>query len=241
MDAFAPTEYTYWWAPLPTMRAWNEQRIRRRFADSGTQQFKVVDDASGDVVAWAKWDPPAEMTGLRMGFVVYDEEGRAVGPPEGGGVVVGGGGGEEGGGDGGNAEEGKGEKGGEIGEEEKPQTTLDAPEGADVKLFREFFDGITRMVKKWGASERLVLTHLCTSPAYHGRGIGSALLESVLELADAEGIPAYVESLRLAAPLYKRHGFVLVDRFEHRYDLSKAGQDETAVIDVLLRDPRKSG
>lgn len=80
MQAFpAGSAFTYWWSPsVPTMRAWHASRIAGRFADPGTQQFKVVDDATGTIVAFAKWDPPATMKGLSPGFVVYDEEGKPV-------------------------------------------------------------------------------------------------------------------------------------------------------------------
>jgi len=50
---------------------------------------------------------------------------------------------------------------------------------------------------------------LSTVPAFQGRGIGSALLQDVLQRADTEGIPAYHEatSPRNRA-LYERHGYV---------------------------------
>ncbi len=60
------------------MRSWQEERLRRRFGDPSTQQFKVVDEANGTIAAWAKWDPPPQMVGLREGFVVYDEVGRPM-------------------------------------------------------------------------------------------------------------------------------------------------------------------
>ncbi|KAI0165979.1 hypothetical protein GGR57DRAFT_220 [Xylariaceae sp. FL1272] len=79
MSAFKETEYTYWWAPLPTMRQWNEERIRRRFADPNTQQFKVTDDQTGKVVAWAKWDlPRGRMLAMSEGFQTYGENGEPV-------------------------------------------------------------------------------------------------------------------------------------------------------------------
>ncbi|KAI1499328.1 hypothetical protein F5X99DRAFT_411225 [Biscogniauxia marginata] len=227
MDAFTEkTEYTYWWAPsLATMRAWNEGRIRRRFRDRGTQQFKVVDSSSGEIVAWAKWDPPASMRGLRDGFVVYDERGGEAPSHDddddydGEGVRESGAAGEEG--------------------ETPPQGP---PEGANVPLFDEFFDGIKRMGDAWGRNggrarswrtepSSPALTHLCTRPTYHGRGIGSALLRGVLDVADAEGTAAYLESLRPATPLYERHRFTVVDQLEYRQG------GGTVVIDIMIREP----
>ncbi|KAI1334828.1 hypothetical protein F5Y15DRAFT_264813 [Xylariaceae sp. FL0016] len=79
MAAFAPTEYTYWWAPQAAMHAWNMDRIASRFTDASTRQFKVVDDTAGRIACWAKGDPPAQMRGLRDGFVGY-EDGKAAMP-----------------------------------------------------------------------------------------------------------------------------------------------------------------
>jgi len=49
---------------------------------------------------------------------------------------------------------------------------------------------------------------LGTDPAHQGRGFGSALLAPVLARADAEGLPAYLESSKAKnIPFYQRHGF----------------------------------
>ena len=48
-------------------------------------------------------------------------------------------------------------------------------------------------------------------PAVHSRGIGSALLRHALERADAEGVPAYLESSNPRnIDLYERHGFKII-------------------------------
>ncbi len=49
---------------------------------------------------------------------------------------------------------------------------------------------------------------LGTGPAYQGKGIGSALMQPVLERCDREGLPAYLESSKEQnIPFYSRHGF----------------------------------
>ncbi|KAI1807605.1 hypothetical protein F4811DRAFT_445604 [Daldinia bambusicola] len=212
-------DFTYWWSPsLDVMRAWHASRIRGRFGDPSTQQFKVsVSDITttkstsgggGVVVAFAKWDLPATMKGIREGFVIYDEDGKEMGTKD---------------------EDGK------IGG--IPQKKLKAPEGADEALYEEFFDGLKRMGEKWKTSEKLVLSIICTDPAYHGRGIAAALIRPVLALADEERIPAYLEALPLAVPLYQRLGFQPVDRLE--YDLAKAGRDGKAVLTIMVREPQQ--
>ncbi|MHB8467633.1 MAG: GNAT family N-acetyltransferase [Acidimicrobiales bacterium] len=51
---------------------------------------------------------------------------------------------------------------------------------------------------------------LGTSPAHQGKGVGSALMQPVLERCDREGVPAYLESSKETnIPFYSRHGFVL--------------------------------
>ncbi len=52
------------------------------------------------------------------------------------------------------------------------------------------------------------LAVLGTDPAEQGRGVGSALLQPVLELCDREGLPAYLESSKESnVDFYSRHGF----------------------------------
>jgi GNAT superfamily N-acetyltransferase len=49
---------------------------------------------------------------------------------------------------------------------------------------------------------------LGTSPARQGKGVGSALLQPVLNRCDEEGVPAYLESSKESnVPFYRRHGF----------------------------------
>jgi len=52
---------------------------------------------------------------------------------------------------------------------------------------------------------------LGTDPGHQRRGVGSALLAPVLARADAEGLPAYLESSKARnIPFYQRHGFEVV-------------------------------
>ncbi|KAJ3558634.1 hypothetical protein NPX13_g9671 [Xylaria arbuscula] len=195
MDAFSNSEFTYWWGPIEVMRSWHEERIQRRFVNPNTQQFKVVDDKTGVIVAWAKWDPPARMAGLREGFTVYDEAGQPV-----------------------STSDNLKSQSEDEGEEDTGESlALGAPAGSDVELFKEFFDGLVSMENKYQASERLVLTHLCTRRSYHGRGLGAALLYPVLEIADKEGLTAYLEATQAGLKLYQNLGFETVDKLEFHH------------------------
>jgi GNAT superfamily N-acetyltransferase len=56
---------------------------------------------------------------------------------------------------------------------------------------------------------------LGTSPAHQGKGVGSAVLQPVLEHCDEAGLPAYLESSKEAnIPFYNRHGFAVTREFK---------------------------
>ena len=53
------------------------------------------------------------------------------------------------------------------------------------------------------------LLYIGTCPERQGQGLGSALLQAVLDRCDARRVPAYLESsCEKNVPLYRRHGFV---------------------------------
>jgi GNAT superfamily N-acetyltransferase len=76
---------------------------------------------------------------------------------------------------------------------------------------------------------------ICTHPKYQGQGLAAALLKPVLDIADAEGITAYVEALPNAKAVYEHYGFKTVDT--HEYDLTKAGKGGTEVLTIMVREP----
>ncbi|MFI7062353.1 GNAT family N-acetyltransferase [Kribbella sp. NPDC050124] len=57
------------------------------------------------------------------------------------------------------------------------------------------------------------LEHFYLAPDLHGRGLGSAVLRSLLERTDADGVPVRLNVLQgsPAQRLYERHGFVVED------------------------------
>ncbi|KAI2629355.1 acyl-CoA N-acyltransferase [Xylaria nigripes] len=221
MDAFANSEYAYWWGPIPTMWSWQEEYFRRRFADPSAHQFKVVDDSNGVIVAWAEWDTPPRMTGLSEGLVTYDEAGEQICTSGGeDGIVY-------------ENTRGKDEPEGGMSAKRYAQKP---PEGSNIPHFEKFVGGMTSMENKYQASEKLVLGYICTRHSYHGRGIGTALLRSVLDIADKEGIPAFLEASRVGVSLYRRIGFVKVETLELDHDV--AGFDTPATVQIMVREPR---
>ncbi|KAI0193455.1 hypothetical protein F4808DRAFT_442212 [Astrocystis sublimbata] len=213
-------EYTYWWGPPSSMTTWNAERIRRRFADIGTQQFKVVEDATGQIVAWAKWDLPLgaardtdkkKMADMMEGFSTYEDEVENGGKRDGG-------------------------KGSADEQTSAKSYAQGPPEGANVVSFHDFFDGLVGAEKKYRTEEKLSLTHLCTRYSHHSRGLGSALVRPVLDMADRDGVTAYLEATRLAVPAYRRLGFEVVD--EVVFDRSAAGFDTPVTLQIMIREPR---
>lgn len=56
------------------------------------------------------------------------------------------------------------------------------------------------------------LEFLATDSHLRGRGIGSTLIGPGLERADADGLPAYLESSKFDnVPFYRRHGFEVLE------------------------------
>lgn len=68
--------------------------------------------------------------------------------------------------------------------------------------------GLNTIEKDHPAKPHWYLLALGVEPDLQGRGIGSQLMQPVLERCDREGVPAYLESSKERnVPLYERHGF----------------------------------
>jgi GNAT superfamily N-acetyltransferase len=75
------------------------------------------------------------------------------------------------------------------------------------------------------------LAVLGTDPEHQGKGVGAALLAPILERCDAEGIPAYLESSKLAnVPYYERFGF----RVQREITIPRGGP----TMPLMWREPQ---
>lgn len=93
------------------------------------------------------------------------------------------------------------------------------PDRARARLLDGFDPAHTRIILAQGRrvgfvvvrreAGDLLLEHLYILPDRQGRGIGSAVMRSILAEADAEGLPVRVGALRgsEANAFYRRHGF----------------------------------
>lgn len=65
------------------------------------------------------------------------------------------------------------------------------------------------------------------------KGVGSAVINAVLERCDEEGVPAYLESSNPRnVPFYARHGF------ETRQELHMGKDDSGPLVTLMWREPR---
>ncbi|EXJ54247.1 hypothetical protein A1O7_09584 [Cladophialophora yegresii CBS 114405] len=84
--------------------------------------------------------------------------------------------------------------------------------GCNVEACEEYFGGIHRKRRElMGDKAYCLLDLLQTDPKYQGRGAGGMLIKWGLDIADALGLPAYLESSPVAHRLYQKFGFQDID------------------------------
>ncbi|KAJ5208052.1 hypothetical protein N7449_002431 [Penicillium cf. viridicatum] len=72
-----------------------------------------------------------------------------------------------------------------------------------------FFGGMEKNRRRvMGDKKHYYLDMLGTHPDYRCRGAGSMLVRWGCEIADREGVGAYIDASKAGAPLYAKHGFV---------------------------------
>lgn len=91
------------------------------------------------------------------------------------------------------------------------------PTDGDSALADNFFGQLAHEhIRAMGVGEERTrhwyLELLATHPEWQGKGAGGKLLRKGLEMADAEGLPAYVESSPTGRAVYSHLGFVEVGR-----------------------------
>lgn len=120
------------------------------------------------------------------------------------------------------------------------------PAGADAELYGEFFGRVARAGEKWGAgTEKLELSLLVADPdpAYRGLGLGTALVHHGFRAADAEtetptgagGVDVFLDAVVRAVPLYRRLGFVSVDRVEFPLARERGRVEAGTGLDIMVR------
>jgi GNAT superfamily N-acetyltransferase len=102
-------------------------------------------------------------------------------------------------------------------------TVADERKGAMVSMFEQM-DALHPQESHW------YLPLIGVDPAHQGKGIGSALLSQILNVCDAQNLPAYLEATSPRnIPLYERHGFETIGSIQVA--------DSPQII-AMLRKPR---
>jgi ribosomal protein S18 acetylase RimI-like enzyme len=83
-----------------------------------------------------------------------------------------------------------------------------------VRHIPKVLGGINAIEKRHPTRPHYYLFVLGTEPEFQGRGVGTQLMQPVLERCDREGAPAYLESSKEKnVPLYERNGFRVTEVF----------------------------
>ncbi|KAJ5910467.1 hypothetical protein N7504_005110 [Penicillium tannophilum] len=93
--------------------------------------------------------------------------------------------------------------------ERGPRFFLPWTEEMDSDFCSSVFEGFEKNRRMVMGDERhIFLDTLCTHPDYWRRGAGSMIVKWGCDLADKEGVSAYLDSSKDGAPLYQKFGFV---------------------------------
>jgi GNAT superfamily N-acetyltransferase len=80
------------------------------------------------------------------------------------------------------------------------------------KRFTDFYQYVSQVHKRIMAEPHWYLNLLGVSPHHQRQGIGSALIAPVLQQADRDNIPCYLETYKEQnVAFYQRHGFHLIE------------------------------
>ncbi|MBK9180135.1 MAG: GNAT family N-acetyltransferase [Acidimicrobiales bacterium] len=82
--------------------------------------------------------------------------------------------------------------------------------GADGARADTVWEGLLAIAEHHPPDGHFYLSHVGVVPEARGRGVGEVLLRRVLDVCDAEGLPAYLESSSARnVPFYERLGFAV--------------------------------
>jgi ribosomal protein S18 acetylase RimI-like enzyme len=106
--------------------------------------------------------------------------------------------------------------------------------GAGVTALPRLVRGFSAIERHHPEEPHHYLAVLGTDPSAQGQGLGTAVMRPVLEMCDADGVPAYLESSKERnVAYYARHGF----RVRQELDVPGGGPR----IWLMWREPQGAG
>ncbi|KAK7973239.1 hypothetical protein PG996_007463 [Apiospora saccharicola] len=215
---------TYWWpkdlAPLLT---WCSGRMRKKLDDPHVRNFKITDTATGEMIAYARWDIPKGSS--RFGAWVAGESDKVdvTALVESDNQAA--------------AADQATTQQPLIADDKAAPAMGDYPEGGNHEIAEMFFSALNESQRKWTTDDMLGLSLLCVSPKYHRKGIATALLAPMLDIADAEGRKTYLEATVAGRPLYEKLGFREVDVLKFDFDALTKERNGLYKNFVMIREP----
>ncbi|KAK8877505.1 hypothetical protein PGQ11_002451 [Apiospora arundinis] len=116
-------------------------------------------------------------------------------------------------------------------------TPPEYPEGGNVEIASRFFSALGESQKRHKTDDMLGLSLLCVSPKHFRKGIATALLVPMLDIADAEGRKCYLEATPAGKPVYERLGFRQVEVLSFDWDELTSKRNGLYKNFVMIRDP----
>lgn len=113
------------------------------------------------------------------------------------------------------------------------------PSDTNAALFNHFITAVTPLRSRHWTQKTLVLDDLCVLPSHQWRGAGKLLLRSLIDFADEQKLPCYIESTPVAYDMYIHQGFREVDTLD--IDLKPWRQGGTVYRTWLLYRDAKGG
>ncbi|GFF26533.1 hypothetical protein IFM61606_05328 [Aspergillus udagawae] len=109
------------------------------------------------------------------------------------------------------------------------------PAGMNVAVYDAVLTALEETRQKYVQEDDIVLELLVTHPQHQGKGVGKALLDWGMRMADERHVRIYLEATPEGYPLYRKSGWRDVEDLVMDYSLYGGEGDATYV--VMIREP----
>ncbi|GAQ08119.1 hypothetical protein ALT_5440 [Aspergillus lentulus] len=112
------------------------------------------------------------------------------------------------------------------------------PAGMNVAVYDGVMKALEEMRRKYVREGDIVLELLVTHPQHQGKGVGKALLDWGVRMADQKNARIYLEASPEGYPLYRKYGWRDVEDIV--IDYSVYGGEGDARYVVMIREPARN-